>query len=57
MQSLSTFIKLSGPIPEVTKNLDWSMIGKTFLHIGNNINNNLGIIQAKQGLGKQVWLV
>ena len=35
MQTLSTFIKIWGSIPEVNKNLHWSIIRK-ILHIGKN---------------------
>ena len=37
MQSSNTFIRISGPTPEVQKDLHWPMIGK-ILHIGKNLN-------------------
>ena len=36
MQSFSTFIRISGYIPEVEKALHWLMIGKIVLHTGKN---------------------
>ena len=48
MQSLSTLIRISGPITEGKKTcFVWSMIGKILPILGNN--------QAKQGVGIQVW--
>ena len=37
MESSSTFTRISGPIPEVKKNLYWSMIEK-ILHIRENLS-------------------
>ena len=45
IQSLGTFIRTSGPIPEI-KNMYWSKIKKI-----------LGRIKAKQGVGEVVWSV
>ena len=39
MQSSSIFIKISGPIPEVKKHQERSMIGEIFLHTGKNPGN------------------
>ena len=50
MQSSSTFIRISGFIPEVKKNLHWSIIGK-ILFI-----TQMWRIRAKQGVGKRVWV-
>ena len=36
MQSSSTFIRISGPIPEVTENLHWSLFEIVLLNIGKN---------------------
>ena len=49
MQSSSTFTKVSGPISEVKKNLDWWRFGKYFWILER--------IRAKQSIGKQVRFV
>ena len=48
MQSLSTFIRISGSIPEVKKNRIDQWLWKYCI---------LRKIRAKQGVGEQVWFV
>ena len=47
MQCSSTFMRISGPIPEVEKNFIGKWLGKWYWILRR--------IPAKRGVGKQVW--